>query len=144
MGEEKAQAREAHEKAIAPARKAYDEANKDKVNEHQKTYYESNRDRIREQKRAYYKANRDRIREQQRAHREASREIKELEDRCMYLTSLIINIEKNNEGKIKSQSTMEFYNALKGKLYQAEREIQFSGDDMRSIPVMPLRGQYED
>ena len=51
----------AKQKAAAARRKAYREANKDKVAAQQKAWYEANKDRIAAQQKAYREANKDKV-----------------------------------------------------------------------------------
>ena len=55
-------------------RRAYYEANREKVLEYQRAYREANREKVLEYQRAYREANREKVLEGQRAYREANRE----------------------------------------------------------------------
>ena len=60
--------------ANAAQKRAYREANRDKVAAQKRAYYEANRDKVAAQQRAYYEANRDKVAARQRAYREANRD----------------------------------------------------------------------
>ena len=65
--------REANREKIADQQRAYREANREKIADQQRAYREANREKIADQKRAYYEANREKIADQKRAYREARR-----------------------------------------------------------------------
>ena len=54
------------ERELSAQRKAYREANKDKIAEYQKAYREANREKLAEYQKAYYEANREKINEKRR------------------------------------------------------------------------------
>ena len=58
----------------AAYRKAYYEANRDKIAAAQKAYYEANRDKVAAAQKAYYEANRDKVAAAKKAYREANRD----------------------------------------------------------------------
>ena len=58
----------------AAYRKAYYEANRDKIAAAQKAYREANRDKIAAAQKAYYEANRDKVAAAKKAYREANRD----------------------------------------------------------------------
>ena len=62
------------DRSIAEKRRAYREANKDRIAEKHRAYYEANKDSIAEKQRAYLEANKDSIAEKQRAYREANKD----------------------------------------------------------------------
>ena len=64
----------AKQKAAAARRKAYREANKDKVAAQQKAWYEANKDKVAARRKAYCKANKDKVAAQQKAYREANKD----------------------------------------------------------------------
>jgi len=66
--------REANREKIADYKRAYREANREKIADYKRAYYEANRKKIAESQRAYREANREKIAESQRAYREANRE----------------------------------------------------------------------
>ena len=76
-------------------RRAYYEANREKVLEYQRAYREANREKVLEGQRAYREANREKVLEYQRAYREANRE-KVLEGQRAYREA---NREKVLEGQ---------------------------------------------
>lgn len=51
---------------LAAKKKAYREANREKVAEYQKAYREANREKLAEYQKAYYEANREKINEKRR------------------------------------------------------------------------------
>lgn len=55
-------------------KKAYQEANKDKIRARKKTYYEANKDKALKARKTYYEANKEKIAEQKKAYREANKE----------------------------------------------------------------------
>ena len=59
--------------SIAAQKRAWYEANRDKVAAQQRAYREANRDKVAAQQRAYREANRDKVAAQQRAYREVNR-----------------------------------------------------------------------
>ena len=60
------------ERKVAAQRKAYYEANKDRIAEYQKAYREANKDRIAEYQKAYLEANKDRIAARRKAGKHLS------------------------------------------------------------------------
>jgi phage host-nuclease inhibitor protein Gam len=67
--------REANKEKIAECDKAYREANKEKIAECDKAYREANKEKIAERYKAYCEANKEKIAERGKAYREANREI---------------------------------------------------------------------
>jgi len=65
---------EANREKVAAYMKAYREENRDKIAAYMKAYREENRDKIAARKKAYQEANRDKIAAQQKAYREANRD----------------------------------------------------------------------
>ena len=65
--EQKKAYREANKEKIAEINKTYYEANKEKKAEYDKRYNEANKEKKAEQKKAYYEANKDKIAEQKKA-----------------------------------------------------------------------------
>ena len=61
-------------KIVAAKKRAYYEANRDKIDAKKRAYYEANRDEIAAKQRAYREENRDKIAAYQRAYREANRD----------------------------------------------------------------------
>ena len=66
--------REANKERLAEYNKAYKEANKGKYAEWSKAYYEANKDKIDEWNKAYYEANKDKIDEWKKTYYEANKE----------------------------------------------------------------------
>ena len=77
--------REANREKVSAGKKAYREDNREKVAAYQKAHYEANREKIkaakkayyeanREKKKAYYEANREKVAAYQKAHYEANRD----------------------------------------------------------------------
>ena len=57
----------------AAQKKAWYEANREKVSAQKKAWYEANREKVSAQKKAWYEANREKVSAQQKAYREANR-----------------------------------------------------------------------
>jgi len=66
--------REANKERIAAQRKAHYEENKEKVNAYTKAHYEENRERIRAKQKAHYEANKERIAAQRKTYYEENKE----------------------------------------------------------------------
>ena len=60
------------ERKVSAQRKAYYEANKDRIAEYHKAHYEANKDRIAEYHKAYREANKDRIAARRKAGKHLS------------------------------------------------------------------------
>jgi hypothetical protein len=119
--------REANKEKIAERGKAYRKENKDKITEQKKAHYRANKDKILKQRKAYEEANKEKIAERGKAYREANKEKFDERLRAYY---------QANKDKIAEQKRA-YYKENKDEINK--RSIDYHKKRMATDPAFKMR-----
>ena len=109
--EQKKAYREANKEKISAQQKVYRENHKETIRDQKKANYEANKEKIRKKQKANYEANKEKIGEQQKADYEANKEKKRKQRRDYY---------KDNKETI-SEQRKDYYKANQEKIREQQR-----------------------
>jgi hypothetical protein len=104
-------------------RKAYREANKEKLSKQNKDYVKINKDRIKIQRKDYYKINRDKIKEQSKSYRESNKDkIKDINKKYKDKNKVILKEKQKIYAKKYREENKQIIKEKKKLKFQREKE----------------------